>query len=861
MSVFNINNQENRPPQTTNSNVADSSFNSNIVSNAQNNKSDSPIARRIALRNGLTHHENNNNDDVNIFKGDHPSAPINSLISRLKPAKNGNDTEYISPSLQRSESRLNVSQGHPSESNKQQLNVSNNGNNSSNTNNNFNSQAQKSHTTLHSSVASRMGGKVMKDPTLNYSPHVPERTNVFNKMDVSPFHEKNELYRERRETELKAKTQTNSNSTNGSKSLISSVSKNTEYRNMNASDDNPYSDGNVSFIEDLRSGTAAMSNARGLVEKSNKIKTILMNRKYWIPQEVQIYRNRYYKSHPREAMIEAAIEQAAITAVQKEGESLEDCIQRALGTIVHIRRQYAKNSKRKRVKRTASNVRKIRVRKQKKTIKVVKASKINNYPTIKIPHKMGVDFFGVDFTPSQKAAFCKAYRKAYTSGHLKPDEKALFTNHDMEALDFLIKYRFASDADVKRVLGSNSFYEFKNKVKFLQGMHFISRNFIPLDNYFYVKPLSNATKISYYGFLGTDNVVKVLKSYKGHALGLSSLASHLMNHYTSCDRAEHDILGVGEDEYYKIRHEIKDNVSHIVAEREYRSAWTYMKNEASISNSPSAITPAKYRHRMEEYYHKARPSLNIPLKNQTQEFYCTDPKLRINQITGNRVCPEAWLWVVFGNDIIQKGLKPNTIRRLPVEKAAMDGKGRPIIVKERGDITSTRDHCPDMVIARPRDLVTGRPNSLAIELELTPKTKVDYMRTMAGYTSVNGRILYKQVIWLVTNASVASLIREGAEMAGCTEGKEFIITPVASKDVMNVFSYSSGILPGTWRNPDKPLGYAIPKIFAKNSISPFSENMRSRKAEEEEVKNNNINRITVNPNNENNKISLTRSLS
>lgn len=383
------------------------------------------------------------------------------------------------------------------------------------------------------------------------------------------------------------------------------------------------------------------------------------------------------------------------------------------------------------------------------------------------------------------------------------------TREDRFILDYLVRARFATLTDVGRVGGwSDSYMKTRRRLHALEDVGLIKVERVPFENYVYIMATQDGLRLSGYGYLGIDNDMDVLRAYRGHAFGLSSLASHLMNRRKDADEAERDLLGVGEDEYTAIRKEILSGKSHVVMEREYRSAWKRVRETAG--RSPSALTEANYRHGMETLYmeaHEDKGNVRSRLTGQTFEYYCTNPDYRGDM---------AWLWIVYGNDIVYRDNRGG-YRVKPVDNAAIDDKGRPVLVKANGDLFSTQDHCPDLIVCRPRDLSSGRPGSIAVELELSAKTKDEYMRIMFGYMSKCGRLLYRMVVWQVVNAAIANIIRSGAGKAGAVEGRDYVIAPVHSGDVKQSFNYGADMVPGAWKDGDEAKGYTIAKALMEGT--------------------------------------------
>lgn len=401
-------------------------------------------------------------------------------------------------------------------------------------------------------------------------------------------------------------------------------------------------------------------------------------------------------------------------------------------------------------------------------------------------------------------------RKGVESDDVSSCEDFVLQEADVRVLDYLVKWRFSTIRDIGRVAGwSESYLKTHRRLNAYIDVGLLTADRVPLENYRYVQLTPDGVFFSDYSFMGKEDVLDFLRSYRGHAFGLSSLASHLLNRMRNADEVERDLLGVGEDEYAEIRREIRDGVSRVVSEREFRSSWQSIRTGAG--RSPASLTDARFRHAMEKEYmdaHEVKGNPGSPLSRQTFELYCNNPEYKGSM---------AWLWVVYGNDVIQS-TGNNGIRRIPVDNVAVDDSGRPIIVKERGDLFSTRDHCPDLVIARPRDRVTGRPRSIAVELELTAKTEDEYMRTMCAYTGTCGKLLYGKVVWQVVNAALGNLIRRGAVKAGAVEGRDFVIVPVYSEDVRGSFARGVDMQPGTWKDADEPRGYTVLKTLMDEGI-------------------------------------------
>lgn len=69
-------------------------------------------------------------------------------------------------------------------------------------------------------------------------------------------------------------------------------------------------------------------------------------------------------------------------------------------------------------------------------------------------------------------------------------------------------------------------------------------------------------------------------------------------------------------------------------------------------------------------------------------------------------------------------------------------------------------HIPDLVIPRERNK-DGSPNSIAVEVELKPKTLEDYKNTLRSYEEDNR--LYKKVVWICSKTQTANMLIKAAD--------------------------------------------------------------------------------------------------
>lgn len=365
------------------------------------------------------------------------------------------------------------------------------------------------------------------------------------------------------------------------------------------------------------------------------------------------------------------------------------------------------------------------------------------------------------------------------------DAKAfVMTDTDQRVFDYLVRWRFATRLDVLRVGGWRGFYGRKSyRLNEYRDLGFVNVDRIPLERLTYAQLTSTGVALSKYDYLGAEPATVITSGTRSHSLGLSSLASQLLAVDEEYDDAKYDLLGLG-DGWGELRRDIRNGDAKVIAEREYRSALSRVRKGMA---SPSAITDAKVSGAMMKMFRDELRDGNGSFCHDLYDWFCCDP-----QYGG----AYAWLWTVFGNWVVRDVEKNKYGRPLLIDvhkERALDDRGKPVLIP--GDRFATKDHLPDMIIARHRNR-NGSPNSIAIELELTAKSEEDYDQTMCGFMSNTGKILYRQVIWLVVQGATANLIRRGATKAGAVEGVDYRIVAVSSSDTRSSFYNGADMRPG-----------------------------------------------------------------
>lgn len=378
------------------------------------------------------------------------------------------------------------------------------------------------------------------------------------------------------------------------------------------------------------------------------------------------------------------------------------------------------------------------------------------------------------------------------------------TDTDRRIWDYLALFRFATRSDVVRVGGWHGGYARQApRIVRYGDLGLIIAERVPLSTLDYIQLTHEGMVMSSYAFLPDPSPTEATRGDRSHSLGLSSLASQLLTPSREYDQPGHDLLGVGDGEWAAIRREIRQGEAKVVGETIYRSAWSRMRSDAHArGRSQSAVTDPRVASLMNRIFREWKGKGGA--KGDTLEWVCADPESQGEF---------AWLWMIYGGEAVRGGERDaqGRPRHIPPSERATDERGK--IIAQPGDDIITRDHPPDMVIARHRQPGTGRPRSLAIELELTGKSVADYKATMSSYMSGNGKILYDKVIWLVVQASVANLIRTGAKWAGAVEGRDYIIAPVSNEANRSKDEFYDGLdmRPGSFKltSSGNAYGYAI----------------------------------------------------
>ena len=88
-------------------------------------------------------------------------------------------------------------------------------------------------------------------------------------------------------------------------------------------------------------------------------------------------------------------------------------------------------------------------------------------------------------------------------------------------------------------------------------------------------------------------------------------------------------------------------------------------------------------------------------------------------------------------------------------------------------------HIPDLVVPRDRGL-DGKPESIAVEVELRSKTLEDYIRTLKVYE--NDDRMYKKVVWICSKQRTVNMLIKAAEHTNLLETGRLEIMPIETEN-------------------------------------------------------------------------------
>ena len=401
-------------------------------------------------------------------------------------------------------------------------------------------------------------------------------------------------------------------------------------------------------------------------------------------------------------------------------------------------------------------------------------------------------------------------------------------------LDFLTRWRIGTTLQLARVAG----WRDSNGQRILKKLRAYDEvGFIRETNLYAGPKIWTATEHGaergFHSWLGGVKASEINPMSQSHSFGLSSIASWLLCPWDETP----NILGLAPDEWSQVRGEIRDGTASVLAEKEYRSSYS------SIRTTRAGLLPPEYRHGFiggpggqtgawREWARRFKTG-DVTL-DESPELLACDPEF---------MGANMWMWIIWGNGVwnpkvleTRAGLEVDvddpewSVVRLrsefrhlgyvPIEERLDYASNKPVLNKELGDRFALWDHLPDLIIARRRtDDEYADPQSIAIELELSAKSILDYTRTMAAYGSTLGQTLYRKVIWLVPSKTIADRIREGASQVGMILGEDYDIVPFVTSNKVSVVksSFYTGvdILPGRWSKrgiiePTKAGGRSIP---------------------------------------------------
>ena len=391
-------------------------------------------------------------------------------------------------------------------------------------------------------------------------------------------------------------------------------------------------------------------------------------------------------------------------------------------------------------------------------------------------------------------------------------------------LDFLTKWRIGTTVQLARVAG----WRDSNEQRVLKKLRSYDEVGFLRETNLYAGPkiwtaTTRGAEFGFHPWLGGVKASEINPMSQSHSFGLSSIASWLLCPWDTTP----NILGLPDDEWSQVRGEITTGTAYVLAEKEYRSAYS------SLRTTGRGLLPPEYRHGF-----IGGPGCHTPVTGAWREwarrFKTGDATLadspELLACDPEFMGENLWMWIIWGNavwnpkvletragqevdldDLSWAGRDGESRLRaefrrygyVPIEERLDYASNKPVLNKELGDRFALWDHLPDLIIARRRsDDGYADPQSIAIELELSAKTPDAYARTMASYGSPLGQTLFAKVIWLVSSKTIADKIRAGASQVGMILGEDYEIVPFVTSNKVSVIKRSfysgSDILPGRW---------------------------------------------------------------
>lgn len=411
----------------------------------------------------------------------------------------------------------------------------------------------------------------------------------------------------------------------------------------------------------------------------------------------------------------------------------------------------------------------------------------------------------------------------------KKRKRIPFTRKIPLLLDFLSRFRIATTLQLARIAG----WKDTNESRLVKKLRVYDEVGWLRESVQYAGPRvwtdkDAGARMGMHPWLDGIRPGEINPQSQNHTFGLSSIASWLLCPWDDSP----NVLGMDPGEWTQVRREIQSGEAYLLAEREYRAPWS------AIRRSGKGLLPPEYRHGFIGYNNG---QLN-PVSGAWQEWALAykngdaglDESPELLACNPEFMGEDLWMWVIWGNSVwnpkvledramMEEGIDlddpewsgrdgefrlKSEFRRLgyvDVEERLDYATNKPMLNKELGDRVVLWDHLPDMIIARRRtDDQYADPQSIAIELELTPKQAPDaYLRTMAAYGSPLGQTLYQRVIWVVSSGTIAKKIRAGADKVGMVLGEDYDIVPFVTSAhdafyVRKSFYSGADILPGRW---------------------------------------------------------------
>lgn len=231
------------------------------------------------------------------------------------------------------------------------------------------------------------------------------------------------------------------------------------------------------------------------------------------------------------------------------------------------------------------------------------------------------------------------------------------------------------------------------------------------------------------GWLDATNGQNITRTQLTHTLAVSSIASQILN------ETEINPLGIPANEWAAVRDGVTNGSTHLISENEINTSYAQKLEEIGADNMRDVFASTiENGGSVREYMIKAARE------------YDTD------RLFTWRLATSAYAY------------DPNMKTYLDAEEV-LDASQLPKRTTLPGDErVLLADHPIDLGVYV--DDGSGRPLTIAVEMELNPKNLKSYITTLASFQSEIGRDMFDRVVWLCTDNKTINLLNKAIKTVG-----------------------------------------------------------------------------------------------